>query len=68
MVALELACKFLCEMFADVLKNEGLGDFQPKKHIKLKRITASNVSILALKFSLDLSGTAEDSNDWYLIN
>jgi hypothetical protein len=60
-VALESACKFLCEMVADVLKKKRGGGFQPKTHKKLKRITAQNDSILALKFSLGMSGTAVES-------
>jgi hypothetical protein len=37
MVALELACKFLREMFADVLKNEGWENFQVKTHEKTQK-------------------------------
>jgi hypothetical protein len=41
MVALESACKFSSEMFADVLKKmSGGGIFNPKPTKKHKRVTA----------------------------
>jgi hypothetical protein len=41
MVALELACKFTCEMFADILKKLGGGGFStqnPQKTQKNNRL------------------------------